>query len=303
MDKKNVVRRMLDTLFENNELVSATVDVKSKLTVLHIRFDNEAILDSESEPVTYVKKSKYHMDRDRDRSETYKKSKRDRKQTQFYDSSTELPRSCVPENDTFSAPGHSSGLSPCSVYADADGYNHHAMHSRSSESSHVNADSMLSNTAAQHDDSLLSGGINSSFQLSPPNSQKSSHLPFPSPELHIETVPLPTLVENESQTVDEDFPPDKPDPTRKSTQTPEEYFEWDLTDNLDTLLFRTHLAEVDKPLYSMRCYECHHNISHPTKKRRMAYCSYCRLYFCEHCIKNKESSCFCGDSLQDLFIT
>jgi len=118
MDNKNVVKRLLDSMFDNNELISATVNVKSGLSIFNIRFDN-AILDPNLEPATYVKKSIYHVSRDKERSDSYRKSKRDRKQTQFFDAS-EFPRSNDIENSTVSAPG----LSPIFVQEEPSGDRH-----------------------------------------------------------------------------------------------------------------------------------------------------------------------------------
>ena len=114
MDKKNVVKRLLDSMFENNEMLSGTIDVKSRITHFHIRFDNDAMLDSDANPVTYVKKAQYHVTRDKDRSESYKQLKRERKQTKFYDASKEEPRSDNHENVHVST----TGLSPISVHSD-----------------------------------------------------------------------------------------------------------------------------------------------------------------------------------------
>ena len=63
--------------------------MKSGLSLFNIRFKN-AILDSNLEPVTFVKKTNYHAARDKERSDIYRQSQRQRKQTQFFDSSKEL---------------------------------------------------------------------------------------------------------------------------------------------------------------------------------------------------------------------
>merc|ERR1712012_328037 len=114
MDKKNVVKRLLDSMFENNAMLSGTIDVKSRITHFHIRFDNDAMLDTDSNPVTYVKKAQYHVTRDKDRSDSYKQLRRERKQTKFFDASKEEPRSDYHENDHVST----TGLSPISVHSD-----------------------------------------------------------------------------------------------------------------------------------------------------------------------------------------
>ena len=116
MERKNVVKRLLESMFENNDLISATVNVKSGLSIVNLRFDNAAILDLNSEPITYVKKSRYHAVRDKERSELHRQSKRERKQTKFYDAATENPRFSDHENSVVSVTGLSS---PSSVYMDA----------------------------------------------------------------------------------------------------------------------------------------------------------------------------------------
>ena len=155
MDNKNVVKRLLESMFDNNELISATVNVKSGLTLFNLRFNN-AILDPSinSEPVTYVKKSKYHVARDKERSDIHRQSKRDRKQTQFYDASKELLRSDNRENSAVRAPS----LSPISVYeGELRSDCHSSSPIMSSESPNVNK-------AELHSDSPFSDGICDNYE-------------------------------------------------------------------------------------------------------------------------------------------
>ena len=165
MDKKNVVKRLLDSMFENNEMLSGTIDVKSRITHFHIRFDNDAMLDTDSNPVTYVKKAQYHVTRDKDKSDSYKQLRRERKQTKFFDASKEEPRSDYHENDHVST----TGLSPISVHSDIRVDSPPFCLSDSPVNIHQD---MPQNTSpsAQCGASLVSGAsINSDHLTSPPN--------------------------------------------------------------------------------------------------------------------------------------
>ena len=105
MAASDAVKHMTDRLFETMDLLSAnTYETKSGGTVCTMRFVNPPS-DHDSEPKTFVRKHRYHIKRDRERSELFKKnceSKRTRQQTKFYDSSIENTRGCSDENAAFS---------------------------------------------------------------------------------------------------------------------------------------------------------------------------------------------------------
>ena len=242
MDNKNVVKRLLDSMFESNELISATVNVKSGLSIFNIRFDN-AILDPNSEPITYVKKSKYHVARDKERSDLHRQSKRDRKQTQFFDSSKELPRSNNRKHSFVSAPG----LSPISVHEEPRSDRH--------DSPLISSESPNENKAEMRADSLSSDGILDRIEQVE-SLVRSLHKSWESP---------PAII-----------------PEEKSTH---EELPVNLPECLDTQIFRTHLANVDKEWSSIACHACDVSAYDYTELREchMQYCPACHRYACEDC--------------------
>ena len=89
MGDKALVLQLLDTFFSSLDLKSYSIHNKSGLTSFTLRF-NGRDPDSQSDTGTFIRKSKYHAERDKARSEAHKLSaKRERKQTQFYDAETE----------------------------------------------------------------------------------------------------------------------------------------------------------------------------------------------------------------------
>ena len=117
MGDKALVLQLLDTFFSSLDLKSYSIHNKSGLTSFTLRF-NGRDPDSQSDTGTFIRKSKYHAERDKARSEAHKLSaKRERKQTQFYDAETEKLR-CDSETSLHSTPGMSpsyvatSSLSP-----------------------------------------------------------------------------------------------------------------------------------------------------------------------------------------------
>ena len=84
MDSKDVVKQLLETFFEHMELKSYTIHDKLGLSTVTLRFGNTKE-NSPSTPVTFIQKKKYHQDRDKARSEQYRRSNRIRKKTQLFD--------------------------------------------------------------------------------------------------------------------------------------------------------------------------------------------------------------------------
>ena len=245
MDNKNVVKRLLDSMFENNELISATVNVKSGLSLFNIRFDN-AILDPNLEPVTYVKKSKYHVSRDKERSDSYRQSKRDRKQTQFFDASKEFPRSYDPENSAVSAPG----LSPIFVHEEP-------RRDRHSSSPIIPSESPNNNKAELSSNASFSNGL----------LEKIEHVESLVKSLHTSWESSPATL-----------------PEMKSTPSNNTNGEINLPDCLDTLVFRNHLSSVDKEWSTMKCHACDETAyGYAKSENHFQYCPACRRYSCEDC--------------------
>ena len=268
MDNKNVVKRLLDSMFENNQLISATVNVKSGLSLFNIRFDN-AILDPNSEPVTYVKKSKYHVTRDKERSDLHRQSKRDRKQTQFFDSSKELLRSDNHENSAVSAPG----LSPISVYEEPCGGSH-------SSSPFIPSESPNENKAAMCTESLFSDGMFDKIAQAE-SLVRSLHTSWESSPMSV--------------------------PEEKSTPA-KTHDELKLPDCLDTSLFRTHLINADKEWSAVKCDTCAVSAyDYTVGGCHMLYCPACRHYSCEDCCvedydrKSKNSTYYCSHCNKPIF--
>ena len=275
MDRKSVVKRLLESYFENNDLISATFDVKSGLSLVSLRFDNTAILDQNSEPVTYVKKSRYHAVRDRERSELHKQSiresKRHRKQTHFFDASTENPRFPDYENTDVSATGL---VSPSSVCTDASSNSPHTSSLCMAESPDLPADHTAAAeiSAATCKSSLFSGGTQNDFPSVHDVVQMESHVNI-SPQANISLPQIP--------------------------------------DCLSDLSFQSHLREVDTDWPSIKCHDCMSDLidcQNRDKNRRMTYCKNCGFYFCEQCNldptklneNGKGNVCFCNETLRDI---
>ena len=115
MAERTLVQQLLDTIFENSDLKSYSIHDKSGLTTFTLRF-RSSDHNSSGETGTFIRKSSYHSNRDKARSEAHKSSypKRNRKQTQFYESQTEQAR--CEEPNLYSVPD----LSPCYVAASSD---------------------------------------------------------------------------------------------------------------------------------------------------------------------------------------
>ena len=106
MADKALVLQLLDTYFSSLDLKSYSIHNKSGLTSFTLRF-NGRDPDSQPDTGTFIRKSKYHVERDKARSDAHKlTTKRDRKQTQFYDAQTEKLR-CDSETSLHSTPGMS----------------------------------------------------------------------------------------------------------------------------------------------------------------------------------------------------
>ena len=264
MDNSNVVKRLLDSMFENNELISATVKVKSGLSLFNIRFNN-AILDPNLEPVTYVKKTNYHATRDKERSELYRQSQRQRKQTQLFDSSKELLRSDDHENSTVSAPG----LSPIRVIDTACNDRHSSSPFLSSESPNEDTRAMENKTAVCSESSS-SDGI------------------------------LARIARVESLV--REFQTWESSPVGKTNDTLE------LPDCLDTPIFRTHVANMDKEWSSIKCLACGVSAFEYAKQEcHMMYCAACPRYSCEDCNDQNNhqnysefNCCYCDKPIFDI---
>ena len=257
MERKNVVKRLLESMFENNDLISATFDVKSGLSVVNLRFDHGAILDPTSEPTTYVKKSRYHAGRDRERSELHRQSKRERKQTKFYDASTENPRFPDHENIVLSATGQ---LSPCSVYTDAKSPT--TPHFCMTESPDPKADA-TQESAKACSPSLFSAGTQCDFPTVHDIVQmESTSLSQITPEDELVNVSLPQL----------------------------------LPECMDNPSFKSHLNEVGIDWSLIKCHDCMKNLYECetlNEYRRMAYCQTCAVYYCEQCNQDPDKLDVC----------
>ena len=265
MEGYKTLKQLMDTLFDTMDLTSYTIHEGKLGTTCTLRFrenGGDTKVDTQTKSGTFKKKNLSQIKRDKERLERYN---RPQTRSQGDLNSVEVAR-----------------------------------HNDSGDSHVTFSDTDLSSTAEPCSDlGLQASPCRVDCSISPDT-------------VHVQSTEVPSdlCMENVSNPISVDMPAiDSPDATpmatEQSTSNTDTMQNWGyccrLPDALESDLLREHLANrylENRPRISwaaIHCYDCLINADKlaVTKKKRMAYCATCKIYFCENCLELK-SICFCN---------
>ena len=298
MERYDILKQVLDMLFQNKDLKSYTIHDNTGMTVCTLRFgDSDTNRDAAPERRTFKKKSKYQMERDRLRQERYTRPR----------TRSQVPVHQQPESDAENARSDDSyrllgatGLSPEYVQVPSV----HDIYSPVITSPCM-AESSSQLSYEQH---AAPSPAETSLSTGESRAHASSPVEAPCDDLFRAVVELPGVLDTVDSIIS-DAETDESIPSQLEPDAEERLLELcpglkpDYDRKINRELFIEHLAHRSSELSwrDIRCgnitgrnRSCFVSFDHTLIQRcpfRLRFCGSCKTYLCTYCCENVTHCC------------